>query len=122
MRSSVTPRAARNTGISPHTIPSFRLLTIPAWLAANSARSRQLTPRRAHEIDLHDHGRGPTQALVDTEQDVGEHDPPPARRPDDEQRHREPREPPRDEQRLASDPVGEMPGKQVGQRFDYAKA
>src|SRR5438477_436335 len=62
------------------------------------------------------------QALVDTEQHVGEHDPAPARRPDDEQGHREPGEPDRDEQRLAADPVGELPGEQVGERFDDAKA
>src|SRR5207253_5835445 len=33
-----------------------------------------------------------------------------------------PREPARDEQRLAAEPVGELPGEQVGERFDDAEA
>src|SRR5207302_1799258 len=112
MRSRVTPRAARNTGTSPHTIPSFRLLIMPAWLAANSARSRQLVRSRMRANPGRDCA----------EQHVGEHDPTPTRRPDDEQRHREPREPACDEQRLAADPIGELSGEQVGERFDDAKA
>ena len=35
----------------------------------------QAAPARTDEIDLHDHGRRPGQALVDAEQDVGGHDP-----------------------------------------------
>jgi len=74
------------------------------------------------DSDLHDHGRGPAQTLVDTEQHIGTHNPAPARRPNDEQWHREPREPAGNEERLAADPVGELPREEVGERFDDAKA
>src|SRR5690242_12370577 len=40
---SDSPCAAKNSGNRPQTIPSLRLLTSPAWLTADSARSRQLT-------------------------------------------------------------------------------
>ena len=35
------------------------------------------------QIDLHDHSHGPSEALIDTEQHVGGHDPIPAGRPND---------------------------------------
>ncbi len=59
------------------------------------------------EVDLHDHGRGPRQALVDPEQDVGRDDPRPARGRDDEERHRHGEEPAEDEHLASTQPVGE---------------
>src|SRR6266542_4258245 len=43
---------------------------------------------RAGEVDFHDDGGGPGQALVDAEQDVGGDDPGPRRRPDDHEGYR----------------------------------
>src|ERR671925_387772 len=87
---SERPAAAKNSGKSPHARPSFRLLTSPAWLALNSAGSVQLTRAklRPHEVDLHDHGRGPREALVHAEQNVRRDDPRPARRPHHEEGNR----------------------------------
>jgi hypothetical protein len=42
---------------------------------------------RSGQVDLHDDGGRPAQALVDPEQDVGGDDPAPGGRPDDQQRY-----------------------------------
>jgi hypothetical protein len=71
---------------------------------------RQSAARRPDQIDLHDHRRRPGEALVDAEQRVGDHDPFPARWPDDEQRDRQADEPAADQHRLAPESVGECAG------------
>jgi len=48
----------------------------------------QTAPVRADQVDLHDDGGGPGQALVDAQQDVRGDDPTPRGRPDQQQRHR----------------------------------
>jgi hypothetical protein len=40
------PLATKKSGNKPHTMPSLRLFTIPAWLAANSARTFLLVSRK----------------------------------------------------------------------------
>ena len=69
---------------------------------------------RPGEVDLHDDGHGPGEALVDAEQDVGRDDEAPRRREADEQRHRQRHEPAEHEQPLAADAVGERAGPEVG--------
>src|SRR6266851_7346972 len=44
--STASPAAAKSSGNNPHAIPSFRLLTNPAWLVEKSARSLQLTSEK----------------------------------------------------------------------------
>lgn len=62
------------------------------------------------EVDLHDHGHRPGQPLVDAQQDVGDHDPTPRRRPDQQQRHGDRGQPAGQEYGLASEAVGERAG------------
>ena len=76
---------------------------------------------RADEVDLHDHGGRPGEALVDAEQHVGEHHPAPRRRPHQQQRDRQADEPAGDEHRLAAEAVGEGAGEEVGRRLDDAE-
>src|SRR5262249_1795238 len=61
-------------------------------------------PLRTDEIDLHDDGHGPRERLVGAEEDVGDIDPGPGRRPHDHEGHRQAQEPPRHQDRLPSDP------------------
>ena len=75
---------------------------------------RKPASQRADQVDLHDHGRRPREPLVDPEQHVGEDDPAPRRRPDEEQRHRQPDEPAGDEDGLAPEPVRESARDEVG--------
>src|SRR5262249_30316041 len=42
MRSRLRPAPAKNRGKSPHDMPSFRLLTSPAWLTLDRLRSAML--------------------------------------------------------------------------------
>jgi hypothetical protein len=78
---------------------------------------RQTTPDRADEVDLHDHGRRPGQALVHTEQEVRRDDPRPRRGEDDHQRHGQADEPAGDEDRLAAEAVGQCTRGEVGRRL-----
>ena len=75
---------------------------------------RQAAPGRADEVDLHHHGGRPGQPLADAEQDVGEDDPAPGRRPDQQQRDRDGDEPAGDQDRFAAEPVGPGSGEVVG--------
>ena len=70
------------------------------------------------EVDLHDDRRRPGEALVHAEQHVGEHDPAPARSPDQQQRHGKADDPTGDEDGLAADAVGERAREEVGDRLD----
>ena len=73
-------------------------------------------PRRAgpDQVDLHDDGGGPGQALVDAEQHVGGDDPSPGRGPDQQQRHGKADQPARDEDGFAAEAVGQGAGEVVG--------
>ena len=75
----------------------------------------------ADEVDLHDDGGGPREALVDAEQDVGGDDPAPARRPDQQQRHRDADDPAGDEHRLAPVAVRQGAGEEVRDRLHRAE-
>ena len=81
----------------------------------------EAAPCGADEVDLHDHGRGPRESLVDAEQHVGDDDPAPRRRPHQQQRHRQADQPSRHEHRLAAHPIGKRPGEEVGDGFDRAE-
>jgi hypothetical protein len=73
------------------------------------------------EVDLHDHGDGPGEPLVDAEQHVREHDPSPGGREDQQQRHRQADEPAGQQHRLATEPVGEGAGEVVDDRLGDAE-
>ena len=45
------PPRAKNSGNSPQAMPSLRLLTIPAWLTAESARSRKLVNTNTSRVE-----------------------------------------------------------------------
>ena len=68
---------------------------------------REAAALRADEVDLHDDGHRPGQALVDAEQDVGGDDPGPARRDGDQQRHGQRDRPAGDQQPPAPEPLRE---------------
>ncbi|OHE86655.1 MAG: hypothetical protein A2579_03555 [Lysobacterales bacterium RIFOXYD1_FULL_69_11] len=51
MRARSMPAAAKNSGNSPHAMPSLRLLTSPAWLTLDRSRSRQLVRRKTSPAD-----------------------------------------------------------------------
>jgi hypothetical protein len=78
---------------------------------------REAAAARADEVDLHDHGHGPGEALVGAEQDVGGDDPRPARRDGDQQRDRQRERPARDQQTPAAEALGQRSGTEVGQRL-----
>jgi hypothetical protein len=73
----------------------------------------QAAAGRSNEVDLHDDGGGPGQALVDAEQDVGGDDPPPRGCPDQQQRDRQADQPPGNEDGFAAVPVRQGTGGQV---------
>ena len=81
----------------------------------------QAAAGRADEVDLHDDGGGPGQALVDAEQDVGGDDPAPGRRPDQQQRHGQADQPAGDQDGFAAVPVGQGAGGEVGQGLGDAE-
>src|SRR5213596_3275973 len=91
---ALAPCAARKSGTRPQASASLRLLTRPAYehvargeLAGQPAAQRggdgdaavpgglveaerQAAPARSYKVDLHHHGHGPGETLVDAEQDV----------------------------------------------------
>src|SRR6266568_3912203 len=73
----------------------------------------QAAPVGAGEVDFHDDRGRPGQALVDPEQHVGGDDPPPGRRPDDEQRDGDAGEPTGEQDGLAAVAVGQGAGEEV---------
>src|SRR5205823_4037945 len=83
---------------------------------------REAAPLRPHEIDLHDHRHRPRHRLVRAEEHVGEIDPPPRGRPDDEKRHGQGEEPADHQDRLAPDAVGRPRGDEVDDRLRHAEA
>ena len=78
---------------------------------------REAAPPRTDEVDLHDHGHGPRQALVDAQQHVRGDDPAPARRRGDQQRDGEREHPAGDQQPAPPEPGGEAAGAQVRERL-----
>ena len=82
---------------------------------------REAAPLGPDEVDLHDHGHRPRQALVDTEQDVGGDDPAPARRDGDQQRDGQRDRPAGDQQTPAAEPLREYAGAEVGERLREAE-
>ena len=91
---------------------------IPCKLVQAHRQSAALRPR---EIDLHDHGRGPGEALADAEQQIGKQNPGPGRRPHQDEWHGHRNEPARDEDQLAADSVRQMPRKIIGERLADAE-
>jgi hypothetical protein len=67
---------------------------------------------RADQVDLHDDGRRPCEALARAEQHVGEEHPVPGRRPHQQEGYGHGHQPARHQHRLASDAVGE-PAREV---------
>jgi len=82
----------------------------------------QPTPRRSHQVNLHNDGGGPTQALVDAQQHIGEDHPSPGRSKDDEERHGQPNQPADHQHPLAPDAITESAREEVGSRFHDAEA
>ena len=82
---------------------------------------RQATPRRAGEIDFHDHRRRPAEALAESEQRIGRQHPGPARRPHQHERHRHGGEPPGNEDLLPAEPIREAAREIVGARLAHAE-
>ena len=76
---------------------------------------------RAGEVDLHDDGGGPGQALVDAEQHVSGDDPTPRRRPNNHQRYGDADEPTGEQDRFAAVAVGQGAGEEVGDGFGGAE-
>ena len=74
----------------------------------------QAAAGRADEVDLHDDGGGPGQALVDAEQDVGGDDPAPGRCPDQHERDGQADQPAGDQDGFAAVAVGQGAGEEVG--------
>ena len=75
---------------------------------------RQAALAGADEVDLHDDGGRPGEALVDAEQHVGEDHPSPRRRPDQQQRNGDGDEPAGDQHGFAAEAVGPGAGEEVG--------
>src|SRR3546814_19082645 len=61
--------------------------------------------RGSDEVDLHDHRRGPGEALVHAEQHVGDDDPRPARCPDEDEGNGDADEPRSEERRVGKEGV-----------------
>ena len=76
---------------------------------------------RTDEVDLHQHGRRPGQALVDPEQDVGRDDPTPVGRQDQQERDGQTDEPAGDQDRLPPDAIRQRSGDEVGDRLGQAE-
>jgi hypothetical protein len=75
---------------------------------------RQAAAMRSDQVNLHDDGRGPGQALVDAEQHVREDDPIPGGTPDEQRGHRESDQPARDQHGLAAVAIRHGSGEEVG--------
>src|SRR5207302_2884785 len=75
-----------------------------------------------HEIELHNDRGGPTQTLVDAQQHIGEDDPTPGRGENNQEWHRQSKQPARDEHPLATNAVTQSTREEVGSRFDDAEA
>src|SRR5579883_3212962 len=73
------------------------------------------------QVDLHDDGGGPGQALVDAEQHVREHDPAPRGSVDQQCGHGQCDQPAGDEHGLAPVAVGQGAGEEVGDRLGRAE-
>ena len=82
---------------------------------------RQPAPLMAHEIDLHDHGRRPREALTDAQQRVRHENPVPARRPHQDERHRYRDDPAGDEHLLPPDPIRQPARGVVRERLGHAE-
>jgi hypothetical protein len=82
---------------------------------------RESPARGSHEVDLHDDRHRPVIAWF-AEEDIGEIDPPPGRRVDDQERDGQREEPSGDQDWLPSDPVGDARGQQVEDRLGDAEA
>ena len=78
---------------------------------------REAPPVRADEVDLHHDGHGPGEALVDAEQDVGGHDPAPARGDGDQEGNRQRDRPTGDQEPAAAESLRERAGAEVRQRL-----
>jgi hypothetical protein len=78
---------------------------------------RQPAAPRANQVDLHHHGHGPRQALVDAQQDVGRDDPAPARRHGDQQRDGQRHGPAGDQQAPPSGALRERSRAEVRERL-----
>ena len=81
----------------------------------------QSTPGGPYQVDLHNHGGGPAETLVDAQQHVREDHPTPGRSEDDEERNRQPNEPAHHQHPLAPDAITESARKEVGQRFHHTE-
>ena len=68
---------------------------------------------RTDEVDLHQDGGRPRQALVDPEEDVRGDDPGPVRRQDQHERDRHPDEPAGNENGLPPDAIGQRSGDEI---------
>jgi hypothetical protein len=75
----------------------------------------------ADEVDLHDDGHRPGEALVDAEQGVGGDDPGPAGGDGDQQRHRQGDRPTEDQQPSSPEPLGSDACGEVGERLGEAE-
>ena len=78
---------------------------------------RQAPPDGTDEVDLHDHGHRPGESLVHAEQQVGRDHPRPGWGEDDQKRHRQTDEPTGDEDRFATESVGERASGKVHGRL-----
>src|SRR3546814_19796221 len=76
--------------------------------------------RGSDEVDLHDHRRGPGEALVHAEQHVGDDDPRPARCPDEDEGNGDADEPAAEEDGLAAESNRAGAGEDVRPRLDTA--
>jgi len=110
------PMTAAATAHAEKVLPMATAAMPAAWTHC------QASPGRAHEVDLHDDRGGPGQALVDAQQDVGEHHPAPGRGPDEDQGDGDRDQPSDQEYGFAAVPVGEGSGEEVGDRLDQPES
>src|SRR5215472_804550 len=87
------------------------------FIEANSQTARF----GAYQIDLHDNGHRPCEALIDAEQRVGSNNPFPTWCPHHHERHRQSEQPADNEHALPAPNVGKMAGHKIGKRLDDAK-
>ena len=83
---------------------------------------RETAALGAHEVDLHDDRCRPAEPLVDAEQHVRKNHPCPARRPDEQERDGNAGEPAGDQDALATHPIREPAGGEVGGGLHRAEA
>jgi hypothetical protein len=82
---------------------------------------REATAIGSDEVDLHDHGHGPREPLIDTQQRVGSDDPAPARRDRDHEWDRQRERPAGDQQPPAPGPRGSGSREEIRQRLGDAE-